>query len=60
VILTRVILNSSLTEKKLKGAFVLTKIKQKDKEWLFIKKKDQFAQSSYAIKPVRESGKITL
>lgn len=31
---------------KLKGAFVLTKFKQKEKEWLLIKKKDQFARTS--------------
>ncbi|MCX7913327.1 MAG: 3'-phosphoesterase [Thermodesulfovibrionales bacterium] len=46
------ILNGSLKEgkleiflfgKKLRGAFVLLKLKGKDKEWLLIKKKDEFA-----------------
>jgi hypothetical protein len=32
-----------LNGNKLKGAFVLTKLKQKGKDWLLIKKKDQFA-----------------
>ena len=41
-----------LNGNKLKGAFVLTKLKQKEKEWLLIKKKDQFAQLSYEIKSI--------
>ena len=32
-----------LSGKKLKGAFVLVKMKGKDKEWLLIKKKDEHA-----------------
>lgn len=39
-----------LNGNRLKGAFVLTKFKQKEKEWLLIKKNDQFAQMSYNAK----------
>jgi len=37
--------------KKLKGAFVLTRLKGKTKEWLLIKKKDVYAMTPYLIKP---------
>lgn len=35
--------------KILKGNFVLIKIKGKEKEWLFIKKKDEFADYAFKI-----------
>jgi len=35
-----------LNGKKLKGAFVLVKMKIKDKEWLLIKRKDEYAIKS--------------
>jgi len=34
---------------KLKGAFVLTKMKGKEKEWLLIKKADQFADRHFKL-----------
>ena len=40
-----------LKGKRLKGGFVLTRLKGKEKEWLLIKKKDEFADSSFAMKP---------
>lgn len=40
-----------LNGSKLKGKFVLTKLRQKEKEWLLIKKKDDFARPSYKIVP---------
>jgi bifunctional non-homologous end joining protein LigD len=46
-----------LNGRKLKGTFILTKLKQKDKEWLLIKKRDKFAQPSYEIKPELTSEK---
>ena len=39
-------LEFELSGKKLKGAFVLAKMKGKDKEWLLIKKKDEHAVKS--------------
>ncbi len=36
-----------LKGQRLRGAFVLTKLKGKDKEWLLIKKKDEYAVTSY-------------
>jgi len=44
-----------LNGNKLKGAFVLMKLKQKEKEWLLIKKKDQFAQMSYKTEAIEKS-----
>lgn len=41
------LLEFTLYGKKLKGIFVLTRLKQKENEWLLIKKKDSFAQSTY-------------
>ncbi|MCX8031171.1 MAG: 3'-phosphoesterase [Thermodesulfovibrionales bacterium] len=32
---------------KLKGLFVILKLRGKDKEWLLIKKKDEFAETSF-------------
>lgn len=40
-----------LNGRKLKGTFVLTKLRLKDKEWLLIKKRDDFARPSYKIVP---------
>ncbi|HEX8948075.1 MAG TPA: DNA polymerase ligase N-terminal domain-containing protein [Dissulfurispiraceae bacterium] len=34
---------------KLKGAFVLTRMKGKDKEWLLIKKKDEHADPAFML-----------
>ena len=36
---------------RLRGAFVLTRLKGKDKEWLIIKKRDQFAEEEFEILP---------
>lgn len=36
---------------KLKGAFVLTRLKGKDKEWLIIKKNDEFSQRDFTMRP---------
>jgi bifunctional non-homologous end joining protein LigD len=38
--------------RKLKGAFALARMANKDKEWLFIKKKDKFADSRFVLKTV--------
>lgn len=38
--------------KVLKGLFVLTKLKGKDKDWLLIKKKDEYAMYDFEMKPV--------
>ena len=38
--------------KKLKGTFVLTKMRGKEKEWLLIKKSDQFPDQKFKIKTV--------
>lgn len=38
--------------KKLRGAFVLTKMAGKIKEWLLIKKRDEFVQDGFVTKPV--------
>lgn len=42
-------LEFELNGKKLKGVFVLTKMKGKDKEWLLIKKKDRHADMNFKI-----------
>lgn len=39
-----------LSGNKLKGAFVLLKLRGKEKEWLLIKKKDEFADSTLKSK----------
>lgn len=38
--------------KKLKGAFAFTKMSGKDKEWLLIKKADEFADYGFELKTV--------
>jgi bifunctional non-homologous end joining protein LigD len=43
-----------LNGNKLKGTFVLLKLKQKEKEWLLIKKNDQFAQTSYKTEAIEK------
>ena len=40
-----------LKGKKLKGVFVLTRLKGKDKEWLLVKKKDEFVLPAFVMKP---------
>ncbi|NLW36135.1 MAG: 3'-phosphoesterase [Syntrophorhabdus aromaticivorans] len=40
-----------LKGRKLKGVFVLTRLKGKDKEWLMIKKNDEHADSSFVLRP---------
>ncbi len=39
-----------LSGRRLNGAFVLLRLKGKEKEWLLIKKKDEFADPSFKIK----------
>ena len=39
--------------KKLKGAFVLTRMSGKEKEWLLIKKNDEYADKEFRMKTVR-------
>jgi len=39
--------------KKLKGAFVLTRMRGKEKDWLLIKEKDQFADGNFLLKAVK-------
>lgn len=55
------ILNGSVDEgkldlffhgKKMKGAFALAKMSNKDREWLLIKKKDRFSDSKFVLKTV--------
>jgi bifunctional non-homologous end joining protein LigD len=38
--------------KKLKGGFVLAKMSGKKKEWLLIKKRDQFAEDNFVMKAI--------
>jgi bifunctional non-homologous end joining protein LigD len=38
---------------KLKGAFVLARMSGKEKEWLLIKKKDEFADRNFTLKTVK-------
>ncbi len=42
-----------LEGKKLKGSFVLTKMKGRKKEWLLIKKRDEFADDDFIMINVR-------
>lgn len=42
----------SLNGEKLKGIFVLAKMKGKDKEWLLIKKKDDYQDPGFKIKTI--------
>lgn len=37
---------------KLKGAFVMTKMKGKEKEWLLIKRRDAYADASFRLETV--------
>ncbi len=39
-----------LRGKKLKGLFVLTRMKGKEKEWLFIKKNDEYSDGNFEIR----------
>ena len=39
--------------KKLKGIFVLTRMSGKDKDWLLIKKTDEFADRNFRLKTVK-------
>ncbi len=41
-----------LKGKKLKGIFVLTRMKGKDKEWLLIKKRDEYADAHFKLQTV--------
>lgn len=41
-----------LDGKTLKGVFVLTRLKGKDKEWLLIKKKDEYAVYDFETRPI--------
>ncbi len=41
-----------LRGQKLEGAFVLVRMKDKEKEWLLIKTKDHFEDPSFAMKPL--------
>jgi bifunctional non-homologous end joining protein LigD len=45
-------LEFNLQGKKLKGVFVLAKMKGKEKEWLLIKKNDTYSDRSFALKTV--------
>lgn len=38
--------------KKMKGAFALARMSNKEKEWLLIKKKDRFADSKFVLETV--------
>jgi bifunctional non-homologous end joining protein LigD len=46
-----------LDGEKLKGNFVLLKIKGKPDQWLLIKKKDRFADYNFILKPVHKNSK---
>ncbi len=41
-----------LEGEKLKGAYVLVRLKGKEKEWLMIKKKDEYAKPDFKIKTI--------
>jgi len=43
--------------KVLKGLFVLTKLKGKENDWLFIKKKDEYAVYDFELKPLLQPEK---
>lgn len=49
-------LEISLNGEILRGAFVLTKLKGKEEDWLMIKKKDEFADYNFKLIPKREAG----
>ncbi|MDW8001690.1 MAG: DNA polymerase ligase N-terminal domain-containing protein [Deltaproteobacteria bacterium] len=46
------ILEVSMEGRILKGLFVLTKLKNKKNDWLFVKKKDEYADYSFELKPL--------
>ena len=46
--------------KKLKGAFALVRMSGKEKEWLLIKKRDQYADNSFALKTVLPTPKTSV
>lgn len=41
-----------LKGKKLKGGFVLAKMSGKNREWLLIKKRDEFTEDAFVMKPM--------
>lgn len=43
-----------LSGKKLEGVFILLRLKGKEKEWLLIKKKDEFADPKFKLKMALE------
>lgn len=45
-----------LEGKKLKGGFAIARMKGKEKEWLLIKKKDDFADPSFRLRTVLKAG----
>ncbi len=45
-------LEIDLTGRKLKGVFVLAKMKGKDKEWLLIKKRDEYGDPNFKLRTV--------
>ncbi|OPY65400.1 MAG: putative DNA ligase-like protein [Syntrophorhabdus sp. PtaU1.Bin002] len=47
-----------LKGRKLKGVFVLTRLKGKDKEWLMIKKNDRYANPIFTLKPELTDAKL--
>jgi len=47
-----------LKGKKLIGAFVLTRLKGKEKDWLIIKKNDEFARPSFVIEPALTDARL--
>ncbi|HOE15806.1 MAG TPA: DNA polymerase ligase N-terminal domain-containing protein [Syntrophorhabdaceae bacterium] len=49
-----------LKGKKLKGTFVLTRLRGKDKEWLLIKKKDEFAVPAFVMKQELTEKRLTM
>lgn len=50
-------LEFTLKGKKLKGTFVLVRMKGKQKEWLFIKKRDEHAQPDFRLQTVLTSAR---
>jgi bifunctional non-homologous end joining protein LigD len=47
-----------LKGKKLKGSFVLIKLKGKETKWLFFKKKDRYALKSFTLSPELTKDKL--
>ncbi len=46
-------LEVSFKGRKLRGMFVLARMSGKEKEWLLIKKRDEFADSGFSLKTVK-------